>query len=1269
MQEPTHTKTTTQSRKGKEREPDIADKIIALRRKQAAIAVPRERPDRAQPSTSSRPTTTRPSSPRRLHAPPVPNPNIVVSEASPSHMDADPDDFSRRLKISSYGSPRASHARPAANGSPGKLYNPNTDPIRRPAMTSEPEAMSDGASSSHSPRAIPARIPPNQPSRGVPDAHRQLFDPRKHDAVLFSSQHRQHGAVAPPNGSPSVGRPTPTPKSSGDWVSASSTSSVSYAHSTISSNFTLSSATTDSSSASSALFDSANPRPKSEDSASSANAFSRKLKEVYRTISGLESRLLGNDRERDRGDDNERAQRPGVLIKGRPASSSVPRSGASEEEESERWRKLVADHRALAESIREMLALTLAPTVPASLKNIPQKYNLIIRLWSHAFYHLLESLRHAARPPTTSPVALEYLQQFLNYAYVFYGGLFEERNFAQYRGSFLEALGDLSRYWMAVSALVEGTHTSGNSLTTSAVAKNNLLVSHTPRSSTPNVPTDAPDVPSNVVSPTPARIDDSPQSSEAEMPVGADAIAGGAAHMQNIPSVGQEAARLMELDPDKERWRQVAKDWFARGLAITPNSGKLQHHLGLLCRDKDGTDEELRGVYHFVKSMVAFHPFSTARESVLAMWSPTAQARRQAPDARLTELFVCLHGMLFTNIQLDDFKRVLERFREKLQIGDGEQVEEREWIMMALINIGSLFEYGRPTAVLRRVAGIESRTPGAPGASPVLANGATAGKIKVLMAKRLDGDHSKMEVDDEDVDVDRSALGVGEAPSPVSTEPELPAALKLAMELTFTMLSHTLRHPLRRTSEYTADTLNPYNTIILTFLATVLRDQTARSALERAIPWEDLASFLTSSIPRRDVLREHQKVSAESGLLLTSGCKPLPEDWCIRGMGWGGKKVFERGFWTKDADTAGEERNIEIEVLDRVETAEHAVDGVVEDETDERDGAGAHDNVPDKRRWVRLTRAGLRIARDVHGFKFMVASPEDGRPCWRVEGSLAEKVARWREEERREREAEEMRMRGTRWDDDSMEVDDDGAAVDDDLSEDAEDCEEDSEEIRRLKARRRYLQSLLQSGQHGNVGSPSRRSRGSPRKAEVVRQSLRMVAGYTVLVVDTNVLLSSLAEFSALVECGKWTVVVPLPVVMELDSQSTNSTPLGQAAGAALAYVSSHVRSHSTSLKVQTSRGNYLSNLNVRTEEIDFSSGARERNMDDLILRAALWQDEHWVDRSALLRADASSANDTTNAAKVALLSFDRMLRLKARSRQLYAANEQELAFILAAGR
>ena len=83
-----------------------------------------------------------------------------------------------------------------------------------------------------------------------------------------------------------------------------------------------------------------------------------------------------------------------------------------------------------------------------------------------------------------------------------------------------------------------------------------------------------------------------------------------------------------------------------------------------------------------------------------------------------------------------------------------------------------------------------------------------------------------------------------------------------------------------------------------------------------------------------------------------------------------------------------------------------------------------------------LARVGLRIARDVHGFKFVAAAPEDGRPCWCVDGALTEKVTRWRAEEQRERGAEEQRLRGTRWGDDSMEVDDVEGPVDKESSKD-----------------------------------------------------------------------------------------------------------------------------------------------------------------------------------------------------------------------------------------
>ena len=135
---------------------------------------------------------------------------------------------------------------------------------------------------------------------------------------------------------------------------------------------------------------------------------------------------------------------------------------------------------------------------------------------------------------------------------------------------------------------------------------------------------------------------------------------------------------------------------------------------------------------------------------------------------------------------------------------------------MALFNIGSLLEYSRPTAVLRHIAGIETCTSGGLGMSPTLPTGAASGRMKVL-AKHLNGDMSKM-------DIDNDAAAAGEPPlSLAPQEPELPTALSLAMQLTFVMLSHTLHHPFRWPSKYTVPSLSPYNTIILTFLATVQR--------------------------------------------------------------------------------------------------------------------------------------------------------------------------------------------------------------------------------------------------------------------------------------------------------------------------------------------------------------------------------------------------------------------------------------------------------------
>jgi protein SMG6 len=102
--------------------------------------------------------------------------------------------------------------------------------------------------------------------------------------------------------------------------------------------------------------------------------------------------------------------------------------------EKEKWKKQMSDHKmsvppansisylktdiitSLAENIHNLLEISLSPSVLPSLRIIPTKYNIIVRLWTYAFHKLLESLRRAA---FASPLVLEHLQDFIYYAYIF----------------------------------------------------------------------------------------------------------------------------------------------------------------------------------------------------------------------------------------------------------------------------------------------------------------------------------------------------------------------------------------------------------------------------------------------------------------------------------------------------------------------------------------------------------------------------------------------------------------------------------------------------------------------------------------------------------------------------------------------------------------------------------------------------------------------------------------------------------------------------------
>lgn len=598
-----------------------------------------------------------------------------------------------------------------------------------------------------------------------------------------------------------------------------------------------------------------------------------------------------------------------------------------------------------------------------------------------------------------------------------------------------------------------------------------------------------------------------------------------------------------------------------------------------------------------------------------------------------------MHGMLFTRIQLDDFEPSIARFKERLQLYASE-VSEVDWTMMAVLNVCALLEYGRPEGVLRRICGWSSQTTHVHGASRPGSSRAPRPEAKRADSMGLDGTSAadRMQVDsvvdadpediqdDRMVDVSATLSGPMEALSTSNGasqgSDELPPSLRLALRLTFEILLYTIRTPsIRSKSPFRPDSLNPYLTTILTFLGTIFKYDQALTLLERYVPWTELLPFLTETYQRTSGNSRGPEEEVAKGSLKWFGSSPLPEDWCLRGSEWV-RRVYERGFWRSTSTKSDGGISSEMDVLIPPRApGDDMSDGMLESETEGNlDWTDA--------RFRRLRWASESIVKNVKG----LAWAGEGRERTAVVvPPLATKVELWMAEKLREEEEERRRMERSyaKGEDESMEVDD---VFDDD--EDDDDLE-DSEEVKQLKARRRYLRSL----QFPSAVRQPRPVVRSSRKSKPVRPALKVAAGYTILVCDTNILLSSLPLVSNLISTRRWTVVIPLAVVTELDGLGNNTSELGAAAREALSYLIASVQTHSTSLKVQTSRGNYLHSLSIRSE--DTTLGVGDRNMDDLIVRSAMWQLDHFADRSDFLN-HGHDVRRTEKTSKVVLLTFDR---------------------------
>ena len=119
----------------------------------------------------------------------------------------------------------------------------------------------------------------------------------------------------------------------------------------------------------------------------------------------------------------------------------------------EHWQALIALHRTLLYEHHDFLMATQHPSATLALRGLATKYSTPARMWKHGIHAFLEVLRR--RRPDTQ----EYMVDFIYLAYQMIALLLE--TVPDYKDTWIECLGDLARYRLAIEEEQEAHATWG----------------------------------------------------------------------------------------------------------------------------------------------------------------------------------------------------------------------------------------------------------------------------------------------------------------------------------------------------------------------------------------------------------------------------------------------------------------------------------------------------------------------------------------------------------------------------------------------------------------------------------------------------------------------------------------------------------------------------------------------------------------------------------------------------------------------------------------
>jgi hypothetical protein len=343
-----------------------------------------------------------------------------------------------------------------------------------------------------------------------------------------------------------------------------------------------------------------------------------------------------------------------------------------------------------------------------------------------------------------------------------------------------------------------------------------------------------------------------------------------------LADLGRYRMAISDDIRDRDTWSGIARFWYGKAANKSPNVGRLYHHSAILARPH--TIQQLSLYTH---SLTCIMPFESARGSLVNFFN-SIESKQDPIRHKFSSTFVKAHGLLFTGGSIHDFRQYVDILLDGMlqrYIGRAGPRFKEVGVSAMMVNAAALFEYGV----------IKSKDSSNNSSKSILC-------LAFEEARSFDPKSEFYKPMDNATESRLFVEGLSEEEFKIYSK-----KIKLAATLVFGTLSTALRKP-------EDNNVYPMIHAYLVLIRGLAGAQKAMLYLERWIPWEDLAFFLTS-IATQDTMTS--RVFAEAFPIPQTGIgRPLPEDFIMRGQPW--SEFYFPPTWFLDAAVADEERTIEL---------------------------------------------------------------------------------------------------------------------------------------------------------------------------------------------------------------------------------------------------------------------------------------------------------------------------------------------------------------------